>query len=961
MVAAPEVYPFQTYLFPVDYNLLFLDASIFYTIAIIILLLSLIFLGIYVFWMIRTKKEAEAEKDFYYYLTEESAAGMVIFQENKIKYVNKAMERLTGFSRKDLMSLEIWQIIHPESIADTTVKNWFLNQKTPLINGQFRLLQKGKEEIWSELMTKQIEFLGQAAFLVTAIDVTNKHEQELKMLEADHRHSLLMQVSTDGLSEYNIETNELFLSSQWKEMLGYSDDDLNNTLRVLKDLIHPADLVIYDELERCMMKGEVPNQKLTCRFRSKDGGYLWILIRLSVVYNEASQPVKVLGSYHDINQQKFFEEEFQKSIIRFRGFFDNNPLAILVYNPENGFITKCNKSACEFYGYSEEEITKLNIEEIQISPASPIPGKFSKESRHRLKDGQFRNVEIYENKYRENGRDLVFAIIIDITDDKRLAKELEKAKILAEESARQKANFLTGISHEIRTPLNSIIGLAELLSLNENMREEIAENIRSIKYSSRHLLGIINDVLDLSKLEEGQVVLDKDYLNLPNLIKNTTKAIEFKAREKGLTVKISINSNLPEYVMGDEGRIRQILLNLLSNAIKFTAEGNINIYVKQVSRTLKHSRIRFSVSDTGIGIPPQKRTMIFESYTQADKKTYRKYGGTGLGLPISKRLVELLGGEIGVVSIEGIGSTFFFEVPFEVSEKAPEVMVQETGPKDKNLKGLKFLLVEDDPMNRFVILQFLRKWNADVEEAENGRVAMEILSKKAFDVVFMDLHMPEMDGFETVEKIRKGLPYVLNPDVIVIALTADVNDETRTMVQMAGMNDYIVKPTDSELLYRKIISHISTVPEEQKIETAITSSIDEGDEPEINVLKQRTIDSLTKIFDDNSSAAASLVKHFMNNIPQVIERVKKHLKNNVGELAAQALHKIKPGFSHLGFSEVSVKIDHLQNQIRSNKKPQDVQRLLGEIEKDISLIMLVLEKVLQGLEENENNKHEATK
>jgi len=730
--------------------------------------------------------------------------------------------------------------------------------------------------------------------------------------------------------------------------------------------VHPADMAIYMHLEQNIKKGEVPKQKTTLRLRSQTGEYRWIQIKLSVVYNEASQPAKVLGSFQDISQQRFFEEEFQKVVLKFRSFFDDNLIAILVYNPDSGEITKCNNAACEFYGYSDEEFTRLTIEEIQLSPASPVPGKFSKEARHRLKDGQFRNVEIYEQPFKESSRNLVYAMVIDITDSKRLAKEMEIARNAAEESVRQKSNFLTGISHEIRIPLNSIIGLAELLSLNQNMREEVAENIRSIKYSSRHLLGVINDVLDLSKLEEGQVILDKDFLSLPTLVRNTIKAIEFKAQEKGVPIKVSLNPNLPDYVLGDEGRIRQILLNLLSNAVKFTAEGSINVYVKQVSRSLKHCRVRFSVSDTGIGIPTQKRAMIFESYTQADTKTFRKYGGTGLGLPISKRLVELLGGEIGVRSIEGIGSTFFFELPLEVSETKPEVLIQEPEPREKNLKGLKLLLVEDDPMNRFVILQFLKKWNAEVEEAENGRIALEILSKKTFDVVFMDLHMPEMDGFETVEKIRKGYPYISNPNVIIIALTADVNEETRNLVKLAGMNDYIVKPTDSELLYRKIITHIAHDPVEQHEELTIVSGDQMDHDPQIQNLKEKSLMNLAKIFDDNTSAAASLVKHFMENIPIAIAKVKNHLKNNVGELAAQALHKIKPGFSHLGFSEVSVKIDHLQNQIRIQKKPQEVQKLLGDLEKDIAQIISVLEKVLQALENNNhknnhNNNHNNNK
>jgi len=487
----------------------------------------------------------------------------------------------------------------------------------------------------------------------------------------------------------------------------------------------------------------------------------------------------------------------------------------------------------------------------------------------------------------------------------------------------------------------------------EQLNEVMAENLRSIKFSSDHLLGIINDVLDFSKLEAGKINIDKSDFNIEKLVNETASSLNFKAREKGVPVRVRINPNVPQAIVADEGRLRQILLNLLGNAVKFTSEGHIDVYVKMLEKSGQTCRLKFSVSDTGIGIPEHKSQTIFESFTQADEKTFRKYGGTGLGLSISKKLVELQGGEIGVKSIEGIGSTFWFEVPVEISEKKIELTTTGSVIGVKDLRGMRILLVEDDRMNQFVMSQIFRKWNAKVEVAENGRKAVDMLSKENFDLVLMDVHMPEMDGFEAAGIIRDRNSSVIDHQVPIIALTADINTETRTRVRETGMNDFISKPSEPDVLFQKVVENTQIEIESVEGPTLGKAADMATKGYEIKEVKREVKAALREIFDDNTVATVSLIDHFIKQIPQTLDRVNEYLELEEGEQAAMALHRIKPGFHYLGFAATATKIEELQEVIRKARAPGDIRKHMLIVEKDVKTIMHVLKEILLDFESSE--------
>ncbi|QTN37590.1 response regulator [Cryomorphaceae bacterium] len=411
----------------------------------------------------------------------------------------------------------------------------------------------------------------------------------------------------------------------------------------------------------------------------------------------------------------------------------------------------------------------------------------------------------------QDDRDTISGVTVfgrDVTNRRKYEDELKKAKEAAEQASQTKAEFLSIMSHEIRTPMNAVIGMSNIL-MDEDPREDQLENLKILSFSAENLLSLVNDVLDFSKIEAGKIEIDYHDFNLESTIEGLYKAQNSVAQEKGIELRRSIDPKLPTKVLGDRVRLGQILNNLVSNAIKFTENGSVDIEVNLLEQSSEGYLVRFLVSDTGIGIPKDKLEAIFEHFSQAETSITRQYGGTGLGLTITRRLLHLLNSEVHVESEENKGSTFYFDLLFAITSAigTDEDMDDEQALTKDHLAGKKVLLVEDNQFNYIIAQKFLTKWGMEVRHEENGQLAIEALEKEEFDLVLMDLQMPVMDGYTASRTIRASeKDYASIP---IIALTASALMDVSNKVQEAGMDDYVSKPFNPNDLQAKILRTIS--------------------------------------------------------------------------------------------------------------------------------------------------------
>ncbi|MFY0625855.1 MAG: response regulator [Reichenbachiella sp.] len=383
----------------------------------------------------------------------------------------------------------------------------------------------------------------------------------------------------------------------------------------------------------------------------------------------------------------------------------------------------------------------------------------------------------------------------------RYNRKIEIAKEKAESAAKSQSDFLSMISHEIRTPLNAVIGLTNYL-ISDKPKKQHLDDLKTLKFSAEHLHVLINDVLDYSKLDAGKIEFEYIDTNIVDMAQNIVRGLEPKAKEKGIYLNFLYDEDIPPFVMCDGLRLSQVITNLVGNAIKFTNKGGVTLSLNIVNLTKVKSSIKFIVEDSGIGIPKSQQSKIFDSFAQASMSTTRKFGGTGLGLSITKRILDLQNVKINLFSVEGQGSRFYFSQTFQISDKKEDESIK-ISEQLNELKGVRILLVEDNPVNVMVAKKFLSRWEINVDVAENGREALEKSGGQKYELILMDLQMPIMDGYTAAKELRK-----LGFTLPILALTASVMLDVGDKVYKAGMDDFITKPFDPNDLYKKILYQI---------------------------------------------------------------------------------------------------------------------------------------------------------
>ncbi|MCZ8196306.1 MAG: ATP-binding protein [Flavobacterium sp.] len=573
---------------------------------------------------------------------------------------------------------------------------------------------------------------------------------------------------------------------------------------------------------------------------------------------------------------------------------------------------------------------------------------------HKLTDVLF-NGSVYKS---EEGK-VIGAVLVarDITEQKQLEKELTEAKIFAElatsiaedakitaekatknaeEAVKSKQQFLSNMSHEIRTPMNAIIGFTKVV-LKTDLTAKQKEYLMAIKMSGDALIVLINDILDLAKVDAGKMTFEKTAFKLNLSIKAMLHLFETKIQEKNLNLIINYDATIPEVLVGDPVRLHQIILNLVSNAVKFTNKGTITVSVNLMAQNEESVTIKFSISDTGIGIKLKKIEKIFENFQQATSGTSRLFGGTGLGLAIVKQLVEAQGGIIEVESTVDKGSTFSFVLNFQKTD-AEAVLEPEILELNTDVKNTKILVAEDMELNQLLMKTLLDDFGFECEIAANGKIAIEKLKEKAFDIVLMDLQMPEMNGFEATNYIRKKMKL----DIPIIALTADVTTVDVEKCKEVGMNDYISKPIDERLLYSKLIGFI------KKPVIIIEQKFDGN--TKIEKIRYVDLSYLLKLTNSNPKLMSEMIKAYLKQTPPLIDAMKQSFKDKDWHLLKATVHKMIPSFAIMGINpEITEAAKKIQEYAFSLELSKELDELILKLEKVCTQSCTELEVELNDL------------
>jgi|TARA_B110000261_G_scaffold60507_1_gene71226 signal transduction histidine kinase/ActR/RegA family two-component response regulator len=513
-----------------------------------------------------------------------------------------------------------------------------------------------------------------------------------------------------------------------------------------------------------------------------------------------------------------------------------------------------------------------------------------------------------------------------------LISTLNSKKNEAESIAEMKSSFLANMSHEIRTPMNGIMGLTKLL-LNTRLSGKQNEYLRAIESSSDTLLVIINDILDLSKIEAGKLSLEKKEFLFINILSSVVGVFEGKALGKGIELVANYHqNNLPEVLVGDSVRLNQILYNLINNAVKFTQEGSVTLAVNTVEMSDKDVLLKFTITDTGIGISQEQQSQIFNEFSQANSSTTREFGGTGLGLSIVKKLVELQGGSVTIVSEEEKGSSFIFEILYPHKKISESNIPVSNDSLDFNLGGLKILLVEDNPVNQLVVTDLLSEVGAEVELAVNGQEAINLFNPEKHAVILMDMQMPVMDGYEAIRRLRNG-----GFDVPIIALTAHVSEVEMEKCKSAGANEYLSKPYKPQELYQKVIQFINA-----KEVLPLAFNLADVNTVSLNVPKLWDRNFLLDYVGGSEQLMLKILDKIKSEIPKYLEVLIAFNSELNSKKLGSSCHKMKPNIQMLGNTSIYNSIVQLEIDARSNDESLPLQEKVG-------LLIVKLKELLEEL------------
>lgn len=638
-------------------------------------------------------------------------------------------------------------------------------------------------------------------------DITERVIAEKKLAQKEEYFRILSMLTTDAASILTVNPDGTFnrewIGTEFLNEIGYAEDDIGSFEKWAK-IVHPDDLHIYTKAVESIKTGK----KVTREFRiiSKDGRTFWISNTVSPEFDSNGKLVRLISAVKNINERKYAELELVRQKNLLNTIVENAPVGIWIAAPD-GSYSMINQNFANNIGYGtpNRSITKEELDQCHASDSMTLKSENTLEVEEQVTfiDGIKHTLRIFKKRLEDLNGDIigVLGVSTDITDRIIYEKALVEAMEKAEESDKLKSAFLANMSHEIRTPLNGVIGFAKYLkNFPETSSDERSKFLGIICNSADHLLALINDIIDISKIDVGQLKINPEPVNLNNLL-NEIYTFYYSANpnisKQGLSFRVTTTmSDQEANIIADGVRLRQIINNLVGNALKFTEKGFVEFGYEF---SADKSTIKFYVSDTGIGIPDDKMEKIFQRFCQADLSVPKKYGGTGLGLTISKSLVELMGGKIWVESEENVGSNFYFTIPF-VKDKEMDSRKVQTFSKGELIdicEGKQVLIAEDDSNSLFYLKTILKDLGITCIEAQNGMDAIEMFkSYPDVHLIMMDLKMPIIGGFDAIKEIRK-----LDSNVPIVVQTAHAFNNERIICRTLGVDEFLTKPIDINNLY----------------------------------------------------------------------------------------------------------------------------------------------------------------
>ncbi len=765
---------------------------------------------------------------------------LVAERSGRVRQANGAAAARFGYLGPEMAGLSMEQLV-PEAMrsAPGRARELFARPNLPGRVLTARRADGGHFQAMVHLAPLQVA--GQDLALVSVRDMTQRQRAEQALHASSERYRLIVQTAAEGIWMTDASDNTAFVNPTMARMLGYEPEDMLG--RPMRDFLDPDSVALLHRQNQRRRPGQAAQSD--ARFLRRDQSSMWGLLSTTQISADNGQYAGTLAMITDITDRRLAEVALRNSSQRMASVFNAVTNGLVVLNSE-GILLECNTAASGMLGGAAASGARL-------WPGVHEDGRAFAEDEHPVQqalatgrsvrdvvmgvpaDGgatSWLSVNAEPMRDELGAATMVVASLTDITERKRSedalrelndhleervaqrTQQLGHAKKVAEEASQAKGQFLANMSHEIRTPMNGVIGMAHL-ALQTELNPRQRDYLEKIRFAGEHLLHIIDDILDISKIEAGKLEIEQADFTLAQVIETLHTVVAPKAAARELGLEFDIDGGLPPVLRGDPLRLGQVLINYTNNALKFSEHGTIRVRVRQVVADDDHCLLRFEVSDEGIGLSAAEMGKLFQSFQQADPSTTRAYGGTGLGLAICKQLAQLMGGEVGVTSTPGAGSTFWFTARLGIAPSGTAMPAALPAPAARPaglavadpvlaaLQDARILLVEDNTFNQQIALEMLEEAGSDVRVANNGAEALDLLRQASFDCVLMDVQMPLMDGLEATRRLRAD---PRTADLRVLAMTATATSEDRERCLAAGMDDFIAKPFQPAAMMRTIAS-----------------------------------------------------------------------------------------------------------------------------------------------------------